>query len=193
MVHLRLHPSISPSTFIYFSYSSSLLSLHAIYPCIFMQLHESWGLSDLRKKKNKAFSWLLCGVFVHLCSVWCMIPSPHFCSCEEVIIKPRRDPFCLLLLGYFTAGADSASVCSGLCGDLWLEGLLLAWNTSVGVACSKKMWSYPYFVWGCVSLHCLFCQPDDHFGSNCFFTAELKEIKGCCGFWVFCFLFLVVY
>lgn len=125
------------------------------------------------EKKSKAFSWLLCGVFVHLCSVWCMRPSPHFCCfCGEVTIKPERDPFCFLLLGHFTAGADSASVFGGLCGDLFLAGLLLAWNTWIEVAFSVKMCSYPHFVWGCVSLHCLCCQPDNHFSSNSVFSLQ---------------------
>lgn len=117
LVCLKLYPSIHPSTLVWFSYSS-LSSVLAMYPCTFMQLHESW---------SKAISWMLCDAFVHLCSVWYVRPSPHFCCfCGEVTIKPERDPFCFLLLGHFAAGAGSASVCGGLCGDLWLVGLLLA-------------------------------------------------------------------
>lgn len=123
-----------------------LPSLCAIYPCTFMQLHESWELNGLKKKKkSKAFSWLFWGVFVCLCSVWCMRPSPHF-YCFSGEVKIKRETY-FLLLGHFPAGAGAASVCSGLCGDLRLAGLLLAWNTWIEVASTKKsLFSYLHFI-----------------------------------------------
>lgn len=129
LVCLKLYPSIHPSTLVWFSYSSSLSSVLAVYPCTFMQLHESWGLSDLRTVKP--FNGCPV-VFLSICvlsGVW-DLPLTSAASLERWQSSQRET----ILLSAAWALHSSCWFCFCLWWPLWRS---LVGGASFGTDCLK--------------------------------------------------------